>query len=124
MGDVADDAGVRQLGEHLDLAREALGVAGPLLGEDLDGHRVAGGAIAGAEDPAHAARADLVLELEPLTKDRFGFHWTRSKRLLRRGLLNGLGFDDMGIIRCQCTSRALMQSARARRATCARARGS
>jgi len=66
MTDVADDAGVSQLGEHFDLSLEALGVALVVLGHQLDGHRLARGAIAGAEHPAHAARPDLLLEFEAI----------------------------------------------------------
>jgi hypothetical protein len=57
---------VRELGEQLDLPSEAFDPVAPLVGEDLDGHHLAGLAIAGAEHLAHPAGTDLVLELEPL----------------------------------------------------------
>jgi hypothetical protein len=65
VGDVADDAGVREPGEQLHLAREARDAGAPDVGEDLDGDRVARGAITGAEDLPHAAGAHLLLNLEP-----------------------------------------------------------
>src|SRR5262249_24528151 len=64
----ADDAGVRELCEHLDLACGALGEVALLVGDDLDGHGLAGDRIAGAEHRAHAAAADLLLELEPVVE--------------------------------------------------------
>jgi hypothetical protein len=45
VSDVADDAGVGELGEQLDLAHEARGVLPARVGEDLEGHGLARGAI-------------------------------------------------------------------------------
>jgi hypothetical protein len=74
VGDVADDAGVGELCKDLDLACEALGEVALLVGEDLDGHGLAGDQIAGAEHRAHAAAADLLLELEPVVEQLPGNH--------------------------------------------------
>jgi hypothetical protein len=81
VGDVADDAGVRELREHLDLAREALGEGALPVGDDLDGHGLAGGRIAGAEHRAHAAGADRLLELEPIVEPLPGDHEGRCSAL-------------------------------------------
>jgi hypothetical protein len=68
VGDVADDAGVRELREQLDLALEPRGAVPVRVGDDLDRHGLVRGAIAGAEDLAHAAGSDRLLDLEPLTQ--------------------------------------------------------
>ena len=74
VGDVADDAGVGQRREHMDLAREALGEVALPVGDDLDGDGPAGDRIAGAEHRAHAAGADRLLELEPVVELLPGHH--------------------------------------------------
>jgi hypothetical protein len=63
--DVADDAGMAQLGQHARLAREA--VVGVGLGvERLERDRLAGVAVRGAKHHAHAAGASDVVEHEAL----------------------------------------------------------
>ena len=66
--DVADDARVGELREDLDLAREALGEVALLVGDDLDGHCLIGDRIMGAEHHSHAAAADRLLDLEPVSE--------------------------------------------------------
>src|SRR5262249_2856819 len=64
VSEVPDDAGVRQLGHHAHLAREAFAACRGAAGQHLDGDRRAGDAVARPEHPAHAAgpggRAELV----------------------------------------------------------------
>ena len=60
-----DDVRMRELGERLDLALEALeeaGVLGELGGEDLDGGASAGDFFLGEMDASHAAATDLARE--------------------------------------------------------------
>ncbi len=62
----ADDVGMAQLADRLDLATEALVqlfLGGELLGEHLERHRPAQGQVAGAVDHAHGAFAQLVEDL-------------------------------------------------------------
>ena len=47
--------------EHVDLAREALGAVVVCAGDDLDGHRVAGDRVVGAEHRARTAATDRLL---------------------------------------------------------------
>ena len=84
VGDVADDPRMRHLREQLDLAREPRGVVRSPVGDDLDGHRLAGLAIARAEDLPHAARSDLLLDLEPVAVAEQVSELHRSSDDLRR----------------------------------------
>jgi len=74
VGDVANDAGVRQLGEQLALSLEPRGAMASVVGDDLDGHHLARDRIARAKDLAHAAAPDPLLELEPLAELLAGHH--------------------------------------------------
>jgi hypothetical protein len=74
VADVANDAGVLELGEHLDLAREPLRMGALRAGQDLDRHDLVGDGIAGAKHLAHGAAADSRLELEPLVEPSLGAH--------------------------------------------------
>ena len=66
VGDVRDDAGVLDLGEHLGLAHEALGGVARRDGvvRQLEGDRHAGAAVERTVDGSHAADARLALDLE------------------------------------------------------------
>jgi hypothetical protein len=72
VGDVADHARVLDLGQHRGLLQEAIERVLAVLGQILEGHDVAGLAIAGAIDAAHAARGHGALDLEAARDDVSG----------------------------------------------------
>jgi hypothetical protein len=63
-----------QLREDLDLAHEARAVLPWSVGDDLDGHHVAGGGVSSTEDLSHATDPDPLLELEPPAQQVLELH--------------------------------------------------
>ncbi len=74
VGDVANDAGMAELSEHADLARESIEVNDRIGPQDLDRDRLADGLVDGAIDRAHPAGPGHAFEPEPSRDEIAGLH--------------------------------------------------